>query len=339
MMGCEHIRNLAQNDDVELVGVSDTTDKSLGWAQQASGDRFNPQYFKDHNELVALNPDAIIIATPNFTHRQIVEDLADTDVHLLIEKPMCTNLEDARALHEMSKMRSALTWIALEYRFMPTTTAFLANLDSVGDLKMLFIREHRFPFLKKVDNWNRFNTNTGGTLVEKCCHFFDLMNLATKARPVSVLASGGQDVNHLDETYNGNRPDILDNAYVIINYENGIRACLDLCMFAEGSRNEQELVATGSTAKLEAHIPENRLTLSIRQPREVRDISVEKNPDIRHEGLHHGSSYLEQLAFINAIRDGKPAQVDTEAGYWSVAIGIAAQQSINTNSVVQVEAP
>ena len=40
---------------------------------------------------------------------------------------------------------------------------------------MLSIREHRLPFLQKVDDWNRFNKNTGGTLVEKCCHFFDLM--------------------------------------------------------------------------------------------------------------------------------------------------------------------
>ena len=47
----------------------------------------------------------------------------------------------------------------------------------LGDIKMLAIREHRFPFLEKVGDWNRFNRYTGGTLVEKCCHFFDLMRL------------------------------------------------------------------------------------------------------------------------------------------------------------------
>lgn len=54
-----------------------------------------------------------------------------------------------------------------------------------------------------MDNWNRFNRNSGGTLVEKCCHFFDLMNLILRAKPLRVLASGAQDVNHLDERYNG----------------------------------------------------------------------------------------------------------------------------------------
>ncbi|MEZ5177594.1 MAG: Gfo/Idh/MocA family oxidoreductase [Acidimicrobiales bacterium] len=64
-----------------------------------------------------------------------------------------------------------------------------------------------FPFLAKVGDWNRFNRNTGGTLVEKCCHFFDLMNQVVDDTPVRVLASGAQDVNHLDEAYDGEVPD------------------------------------------------------------------------------------------------------------------------------------
>lgn len=54
-----------------------------------------------------------------------------------------------------------------------------------------------------MNNWNRFNVNTGGTLVEKCCHFFDLMRLFASADPVCVMASGGVDVNHKDEVYDG----------------------------------------------------------------------------------------------------------------------------------------
>ena len=40
-------------------------------------------------------------------------------------------------------------------------------------------------------------------MVEKCCHFFDLMNLITGAIPIKVMASGAQDVNHLEESYDG----------------------------------------------------------------------------------------------------------------------------------------
>lgn len=47
-------------------------------------------------------------------------------------------------------------------------------------------------------------------------------------------------------------PDILDNAYVIVEYENGSRGMLDLCMFAEGSRNEQEICVVGDTGKVKS---------------------------------------------------------------------------------------
>ena len=45
-------------------------------------------------------------------------------------------------------------------------------------------------------------------------------------------ASGAQDVNHLDERYDGAVGDILDNAFVVVDFADGVRAALDLCMFA-----------------------------------------------------------------------------------------------------------
>ena len=63
-------------------------------------------------------------------------------------------------------------WIA--DRYGPSVSRLIAEADSgrVGDVRMVSIREHRFPFLKKVGDWNRLKRNTGDTLVEKCCHFF-----------------------------------------------------------------------------------------------------------------------------------------------------------------------
>ena len=75
------------------------------------------------------------------------------------------------------------------------------NTGTAGRVRMVSLREHRFPFLEKVGDWNRFEDNTGGTLVEKCCHFFDLMNQVMPGRPERVYASGSQMVNHLDESY------------------------------------------------------------------------------------------------------------------------------------------
>lgn len=123
-----------------------------------------------------------------------------------------------------------LVQVGLEYRYMPPVAKLIEIVEgkTLGQVKMVAIREHRFPFLVKVcyirlnyiqlnvlvsfnkimlvmqvNNWNRFNVNTGGTLVEKCCHFFDLMRLFAGANPVHVMASGAIDVNHKDEIYDG----------------------------------------------------------------------------------------------------------------------------------------
>lgn len=45
-------------------------------------------------------------------------------------------------------------------------------------------------------------------------------------------------------------PDIIDNAYVIVEFDNGSRGMLDLCMFAEGSKNEQEISVVGDVGKV-----------------------------------------------------------------------------------------
>jgi myo-inositol 2-dehydrogenase/D-chiro-inositol 1-dehydrogenase len=277
------------------------------------------------------------VVSPNHTHIQVMRDIADAPLHILLEKPISTSLADARELVELDDKRSHMTWIAMEYRYMSATAHFLDRLPELGDLKMLFIREHRGPFLKKVDNWNRFNQNSGGTLVEKCCHFFDLMNLAIDGQPIKATASGGQNHNHLDETYDGRAADILDNAFVIIDYDNGVRACLDLCMFAEGSINEQELVATGGQAKMEIHIPDNQFRFLPRHTKTPELYEVTHNPDIKFMGYHHGASYLEQLAFINAIKTGVEPTVTTRDGYLSMAMGIAAQQSIELGTSVAIE--
>ena len=334
MMGCEHIRNVNALPGAVVTAVSDPNEIPLGWARDNLGERASEVTFlRDHRDLLSSGAvDAVIVASPNHTHVDVLGDVLSTDVPVLVEKPMCTTVDDCRRVVEMAGRRTALTWVGLEYRYMAPVAALLEVVRSgeLGDLRMLAIREHRFPFLVKVDNWNRFTRNTGGTLVEKCCHFFDLMNLVIGARPTRVYASGGQDVNHLDEVYGGERSDILDNAYVIVDYDNGVRASLDLCMFAEAGRNEQEIVAVGSAGKAETALPGDGVVhVGSRADRSVRTVRAEMDPSVAHTGFHFGASYVEVARFCDAVRFGTPAEVSVDDGLWSVAVGAAAHRSID----------
>ncbi len=346
MMGVEHIGNLLHLDGATVTAVSDPHPESRDWAQLAVGLDRPLARFVDHHELLRSGLcDAVVIASPNHTHHQVLLDVLATPHHVMIEKPLCTTVADcveviAAADAAARQWPTRVVWMGLEYRFMPPTAAVLHEVraGSVGRVRMVAIREHRFPFLVKVGNWNRFSRNTGGTLVEKCCHFFDLMNLLIGAEPVRVLASGAQDVNHLDERYDGETPDILDNAYVIVEYEGGARAMLDLCMFAEASRNEQEIAVLGDEGKVEALVGEGVIRVGRRSDgigrfaeRPVSDAAI------RHRGMHHGASYLEHVGFRDAIRDGAAAAVTLHDGLMSVAIGEAAHRSIELGRWVAIQ--
>lgn len=341
MMGCEHLRNLMGLDNVEITAVSDPNEEPLKWARRTLGDTFDGvTAYAHHGELLGSGRvDAVVVASPNFTHKSILDDVFSTDLPVLVEKPMCTTVDDCVQVVRAQRDRRAMTWVGLEYRYMAPIAELVSQVraGAVGDLKMLAIREHRFPFLVKVDNWNRFSRNTGGTLVEKCCHFFDLMNLVVQSRPVRVMASGGQDVNHLDEYYDGERSDILDNAFVIVDYDNGVRTMLDLSMFAEGSRHEQEISAVGTRGKVEAFVPgDGKVYVGDRATRSVTGIDVAIDPDVAHVGFHFGASFIECKRFVDAVLTGGAPEVTVEDGLWSVAIGAAAHRSIDEGRVVDL---
>jgi predicted dehydrogenase len=346
MMGCEHIRNIAALDGAEVTAFSDPHQQSHQWARDnithgsSARTGAEPLAFFDHRDLLASGTvDAVIVASPNVTHADILRDVLETDVPCLVEKPMCTTVEDCLDIVEAAESRSALTWVGLEYRYMAPIAklAQVVSSGDIGDVKMIAIREHRFPFLKKVGDWNRFNKNTGGTLVEKCCHFFDLMNLVSGADPVRVYASGDQDVNHLDEVYGGEKPDILDNAFVIVDYDNGIRASLDLCMFAEASRNEQEISVVGTLGKAETALPgDGYVHVGRRQDRSLNAVPAPIDESVNHVGFHFGASFVEVSKFCDAIRTGSPPDVDVRDGLRSVLVGVAAHRSIDDGRPVAI---
>ena len=338
MMGCEHIRNLKKIPDVNIVAIADPNEESRKWAIKACEDKFKIRLYEDYKELLAEKDiDVIVVASPNFTHIEIMRELFKTDKHVLLEKPMCTTLPDSLEVLEKSKDHGGLVWVGLEYRYMSPIQSLIKHIEEIGDIRMLSIREHRFPFLEKIDNWNRFNENTGGTLVEKCCHFFDLMNLIVPSKPIKVYASGGQDVNHLDEKYDGKTPDIIDNSFVIVDYQDGQRAMLDLCMFAEAGKYEQEIVLTGDQGKLETYIPGNELLLTNRKNYSLKTIEVKDDPRVKEVGFHHGASYIEHLELIDCIKNKKKPLVDCQKGLDSIILGLAAQESIQTGEPVFME--
>jgi predicted dehydrogenase len=346
-MGREHIRNIQALPGGEVVAVADPHGPSLESARELLPD---VAMYRSIDELLERDDiDALVIATPNHTHRRVVERAALSGTHLLIEKPFATTAARALELHAILDGYPGVAWVGMEYRYSPPVARLIDEVrgGATGPPRMVSIREHRFPFLPKVGDWNRFSRNTGGTMVEKCCHFFDLMRHILLAEPVRVFASGAMDVNHLDERYDGEQPDIVDNAYAIVDFDGGQRAMLDLCMFAEQSRHQTEIVVAGPAGQVEVAQPEGVVWVGERElpthpavrrdPARLRTAEVPVDETAMAAGSHHGATYYEHVAFQRAIRDGGPVEVSIHDGLMAVAVGQAAELSLQRGRAVELE--
>jgi len=352
MMGQEHLRNIALLPGAQVTRIfepdADMLARSLALVPGA-------QSAASLAEVVqASDVDCLLIASPNFCHADQLREIARLrPLPVLLEKPACTSLDDVRSLAALQASYPAPIWVAMEYRYMPPVTALAGEVHGqhhTGPVKMITIREHRFPFLVKVGDWNRFNRYTGGTLVEKCCHFFDLMRHLTQSEPVRVYASAGVDHNHLDERYPDGKPDILDNAYVIVDFASGQRAMLELCMFAEGARYQEEISVVGPKGKAECFVPGPgrfwpehlgeapvpKLVISPREPKGPRELDVSVDPQALAAGDHNGSTLYQHQKFNAVVRGQGAVEVGLRDGLSAVIMGLAAQESARTGQAVDL---
>ena len=353
MMGQEHLRNLTMIEGIRVTAIYEPDTR-----MRSESARLVPKarFTESEEEVIrAEDVDALVIASPNYLHARQLELISSIrPLPILVEKPVCTSLEQLRALQSMEKNYPSPIWVAMEYRYMPPISRLVEEVHSgktLGKITSLSIRSHRYPFLSKVGDWNRFNENTGGTLVEKCCHFFDLMCFILQSKPIRVYASGAQDLNHLEEEYDGRVPDILDNAFVVVDFASKQRAMLDLNMFADGSWYQESIAVIGSQAKVECKIPgptrfwpkeslgespKPQLILSPRDPKGPITIDVPVDPKLLEAGDHNGSTFYQHEKFARVLRGGHSVEITLQAGLKSVLIGLAAQHSIETRQSIDL---
>lgn len=348
-MGQEHIRNLGFIDGCEVSAYFEPDA-----AMRAATHKLVPAAYaaSDLRDLV-MRPelDALVIATPNYQHAAQLSEIATLrTLPILVEKPLGIRPEDRATIEHLQADYKAPIWVGMEYRYMPPIQRFLEELEAAtGGVRHLSIREHRFPFLDKVDAWNRLNSQTGGTLVEKCCHFFDLMRMIAGDEPVRVMGSGWQAVNHKDEKAPS---DIWDAAFATVDFAGGTRAMLDLCMFAEGALWQEEITAIGPKGRIDcliptsskrwpAHMgpyPNSKLVIYPRDKSGIREIELTVDDHLAVAGDHHGSTYFQHLAFKQMLQDGGDPVVNLRDGWLAVEMGMAAQTSSEIGQAVPINA-
>ena len=349
MMGREHLRVSQLLGWADVKGIVDPDGGSLEWA--CSDWRLLTDapltIYRDLSEACLDDAvDAIVIATPNHTHRDVLHAVAESGKPLLLEKPMATTLADAMDIVNLAREYPAFIQLGMQYRFKAQYVEALQAVakSTLGQVKTVAMSEYRPPFLDKVDQWNKFNRYSGGTLVEKCCHYFDLINVVAQSRPRRVYASGGRAVNFLDFEWRGELSDIDDHAMTIIDYDNGVRASFTLNMFCQ--ELYEELVVVGEAGRLVASehasfqpdtASKAELLVEVPDHPAYRGVPV-GYPDWIEASGHYGATFFEHIAFNLQLAGQAVDAATPEQALWSLIVASAAQHSIQIGREVDVGA-
>tara|TARA_Y100001970_G_scaffold1711_1_gene2047 strand:+ start:6649 stop:7704 length:1056 start_codon:yes stop_codon:yes gene_type:complete len=130
-----HIPDLKKRDDVELVSVCKLEKHELEFVKE----KFNFKFAStDYKEMLNYSPlDGVVIASPHYAHFEIAKAALEKNCHVLIEKPMTTNANDAEKLCQIAKEKNKEILIPHGFNFthfMPKAEKFIAD-GTIGEIK------------------------------------------------------------------------------------------------------------------------------------------------------------------------------------------------------------
>ena len=185
-------------DTHELAGILDISPQRMRIMNEFLGTRI-PDFTSPEDLYSKAKPDLVIIATVDRTHFEYIEGAFKAQVNSIIEKPLCINAEQCRrilALQQAGRNVSAVT--AHNYRYAPDMLHIKHLLDEgkIGELRSIDFHEyldqrHGASYFRR---WNRRKKDSGGLVVHKASHCFDLMNWFAGARAKSLFAKGSLNV-------------------------------------------------------------------------------------------------------------------------------------------------
>lgn len=322
-----HLRNLVRLPDVEVVAVSSRSAESLSAASEIVGPTL--RLYRDWSEVVAIREiDAVIIALPNDQHHAAAMAAFAAGKHVLCEKPLGLTLTQCDEAIGAAEAACRILQVGHEMRFQKLYSIMhqMIAAGEVGEPELMWCREFRGPMRA---GWRSSEAITGGTILEKCVHHIDLFNWMMDRSPLRVSAHGGTNVLTDRE--------ILDNAQVLIEYEGGRRASLDLCLFAPQG-GDCEFGVCGAKGRIDTC--NQALSLSLQRfDGSPAETSVVREPDDAANFVD-GSGRVDrgigaQLEhFIHCVRVGRKPLNDGLAARRAVQVCLAAQESIRRKECV-----
>lgn len=175
-MGLSHFAIVNGLDNVEVVGVCDTTGYMLDVLNKYTG----VTTFTDFDQMLQVQGlEAVVIATPSFLHVDMVRKALEKGLHVLCEKPFTLKWEDAKALTELAAEKGLVNQVGYHYRFVGAFQEVKRIIDSgaLGKISHVLAEAYGPVVLKpKGSTWRTQRSQGGGCLYDYAAHPLNLVN-------------------------------------------------------------------------------------------------------------------------------------------------------------------
>ena len=347
-MAQTHMRDMANLGDLYcLKALCDTNEKRLRAFQETF--KVNVDCYMDHHALLDRKDiDAVIICTPNYLHLEHAVAAFESGKHVLLQKPMALHIRDCNTIIEAGRKAGKKLQVGLVYRYSPLFRymAQVIQRGKIGRPLMAWCHEFRVPFpVGNLREWRYDEKLSGGSLVEKSCHHFDLFQWMLGGLPLRVHAFGGNSSVDCGKTVPPGVPgepyvfspqsvnNIIDHAWVNIEFPDDRKANYGLSLFS--ANRELPFGVLGDKGWIEVNVHRKTIFFHDGRPGHVEIIEPEK---ISHELADRGHSggARELLEFAEAILQDTEPFCSGEIGRDSLLAAIAGELSIKEKRVIEI---
>jgi len=319
-MGKYHAEVYNSLPNTDLIAICELDDVKRKEAEK----QFGCKGYKDYKEVLSdPEVDAVSIVLPDNIHREAVEIAVKNKKHILLEKPLTDNLDDGRALYEITKDYEKVFTVGFLLRFDPRFNMIKQSLDNgeLGDIIHIYCRRNS-PIIGP-----RRYIGTSDLSMHVMIHDIDYVNWYMGCDPVKVFAKSRSVL--LKEH---NMDDVI---YAIVTYENGAIACFEACwVLPETSPtiidDKVELVCTKGVVYVDSC------------DHGVRFVTDKKvlYPDSRHwyymNGEVSGAVAEEIRAFVSNIENGTKSIITPKEAFDSLRVVDAIERSKSEGKEVNV---
>jgi predicted dehydrogenase len=181
------------NEYVNIVGVYDPNYKRAGILKKRVGGNF-PVYGNFDEMISDSKPDVVIVTTIDSVHHEYIIKSLEAGCDVIVEKPMTIDAEKCNAIFDAEKKADKKVIVTFNLRFAPFAGRVkeLIKEDNIGEVLSVHFEwfldtRHGADYFRR---WHSRKRNSGGLLVHKSTHHFDLINWLIEENPVAVNAFG-----------------------------------------------------------------------------------------------------------------------------------------------------